>query len=154
MNKTLIENAKLIDSLLLGESEEVEREIEPRATVELSEARSAALQIVRHVLEHAQDEGMMDLGRLVAEAAQTVEEDNNLTTADVGITALVALEQITAGLRLAVMERVGEDPSGRPDLDPVEHALRYYEAHGRFPALTSKKAIMGAMKKLASLPKK
>lgn len=153
MNKTLIEDAKLIDSLLQHEDEEA-REIEPREAVEWDEARDAAHKLVISVLENAGDTAPMDLGRLIGEAAQTVEEDNNLNTADMGIVALATLEQITAGLRLAVMERVGEDPSGRPDLDPVEHALRYYEAHGRFPALTSKKAIMGAMKKMASLPKK
>jgi len=152
MNKTLIEDAKLIDSLLQTESEEAH--VEPREAVEWDEAQKGALTIVKKVLEQAGGQSFTDLGRLVAEAAQKVEEDNNLTTGDIGVPALIALESLTAGVRQAVMERVGEDPNGRPDLDPVEHAFRYYMSHGRFPELTSKKAITGAMKKIASLPKK
>lgn len=149
---SLSEIADKLDSLVNDPQEESEEEGGEGTTLVAEDAHAAIAQ----VLSYALGEGVTDadmLAEALISAAVMIESDNELQTGDMSITTLQFLESITDAYRAKLMERVGGDADGQPNMDPVEHAAYYYAAHGMFPPGAPRDVVVGAMKKIASLPK-
>jgi len=146
--KQFLAAANKIDSLLhpLQESEE---------PALMDDARGAVVSLFQKGLSSVtSDHTPFELGEALVAGAYVCEDENALAEHDIAVQVLLYLEQVTAGARALVQERVGGDADSRPDMNPVDHAVYYYNAHGKFPANADRKTVVGAMKKLAALPKK
>lgn len=118
----------------------------PRANV--AEARHA-LSLLAHVAQRHASAPATQVGEALHLGAVALESAHQLPPHELSVDVLVYLESLTKSYRDALMERVGADAAGRPDMSPVDHAAYYYSAHGMFPPGASRETIVGALKKIA-----
>ena len=118
-------------------------------------SREQAIDLLRYVFsKDLLPDSATAIGEALEAGALAVETENGVERGTISIEALCFLESAVASFRNALIERMGGDAEGRPDMNPVDFTAQYYQVHGKFPASADKKVIAGAMKKLAGLPKK
>lgn len=127
----------------------------PSTQTEAVEGREQAMDLLRYIFTKELDSSAAPMiGEALEAGTLAVETEEGLPPGTVAIEALRVLESITASFRTALIERMGADPDGRPDLTPVDFAVQYYMAHGMFPPAADKQTVAGALRKLSGLPKK
>lgn len=125
------------------------------AAQESVDGREQALGLLRYIFsKELSPDSAQQVGEALEAGTLAVESEEGFEPGTVSIEALRFLESIVDSFRTALIERMGADPEGRPDMNPVDFCAQYYMAHGKFPHAATKQQIAGAMRKLASLPKK
>jgi hypothetical protein len=139
--------ASKLDAVLVKKDESVQEE-----TID---GRVQALDLLRYIFtkELTPDAGSM-IGEALEAGSLAVEVEEGLEPGTVSIEALRMLESITSAFRKALIERMGSDAAGRPDMTPADFAVNYYMAHGMFPPAADKATVAAALRKLSGLPKK
>lgn len=124
-------------------------------TQESVDGREQALDLLRYVFtKQLSPDSAQQIGEALEAGTLAVETESGFDPGTVSIETLKFLEAITDAFRTALIERMGSDPEGRPDMNPVDFCAHYYLAHTKFPPNATKQQIAGAMRKIAGLPKK
>lgn len=122
---------------------------------ESADGREQALDLLRYIFsKELSPDSAQQIGEALEAGTLAVETESQLDPGTVSIEALRFLEAVVDSFRSSLIERMGSDPEGRPDMNPVDFCAQYYMAHTKFPPNATKQQIAGAMKKLAGLPKK
>jgi len=115
--------------------------------------KAEALELLRYIFsKELLPDASAQIGEALEAGTLAVEAQYGFDPGTVSIEALLFLEGVLDSFRSSLIERMGA--AARPDMSPVDFAAHYYLTHGRFPMGADKSVIAGAMRKLASLPKK
>jgi len=134
--------ADRLDAVLYEASEHV---AERRAQIVESDTRKMAHHIMAYALESAPvGTDPYELGQALVQGSVVGEDESGgeLTTP-----VIEFLESMLAGAKAVVTERYGGE---HLTLDPVQHAVQYYLAHGKWPEAATPGVISKARTAIAS----